>query len=155
MRYFSHDAYIGATLERYGEFSPDEAALLAALLEPGDVAIDAGANIGCLTMAMARKVGGQGCIHAFEPRPALFALLQANLALNRLDNVSAHRAALGERSGRQAIAPLDTRRPGNFGEAALRPAGHGDTVTVTTIDRLALAALIVLGTIRLLAGRLI
>ena len=140
MRYFSHDAYIGATLERYGEFSPDEAALLAALLEPGDVAIDAGANIGCLTMAMARKVGGQGCIHAFEPRPALFALLQANLALNRLDNVSAHRAALGERSGRQAIAPLDTRRPGNFGEAALRPAGHGDTVTVTTIDRLALSA---------------
>ena len=140
MRYVAHDAYIGATLDRYGEFSPAEAALLAALLEPGDVAIDAGANIGCLTLAMARKVGDQGRIHAFEPRPALFALLHANLSLNRLDNVSAHRAALGAQSGQRAIAPLDTRLPGNFGEAALLPAGHGDAVAVTTIDRLALPA---------------
>ena len=79
MRYFTHDAYIGAVLDRYGEFSPAEATLLAALLAPGDVAVDAGANIGCLTLAMAHSVGAGGRVHAFEPQPAAFELLRANL----------------------------------------------------------------------------
>ena len=41
------------------------------LLDPGEVAVDAGANIGFMTAAMARRVGGEGCVYAFEPMPEL------------------------------------------------------------------------------------
>ncbi|MCB1914562.1 MAG: FkbM family methyltransferase [Rhodocyclaceae bacterium] len=140
MRYFTHDAYIGAVLDRYGEFSPAEATLLAALLAPGDVAVDAGANIGCLTLAMAHSVGAGGRVHAFEPQPAAFELLRANLSMNRLDQVAAHRAGLGAGAGHRVMALPDTTRPGNFGATTLQAQGPGETVAVTTIDALALPA---------------
>ena len=46
------------------------------LLDPGEVAVDAGANIGCMTAAMARRVGTGGCVHAFEPVPELLRQLE-------------------------------------------------------------------------------
>ena len=54
--YLLNDAYIGRSLDVYGEYSEGEIDLFRQLLRPGDVAIDAGANIGALTVGMARLV---------------------------------------------------------------------------------------------------
>jgi len=140
MRYLANDTFIGAALERYGEFSPSEAELLASLLRPGDIAIDAGANIGCFTLPMAQRVGPGGRVHAFEPQPAVFELLCDNLSMNGLGHVVAHRAALASEAGRRSLVAPDYRRPGNFGVPALQAEGAGEAVTVTTIDALALPA---------------
>ncbi|MCB1957747.1 MAG: FkbM family methyltransferase [Rhodocyclaceae bacterium] len=140
MRYFAADDCIGAALEHFGEFSPAEASLLVSLLSPGDIAIDAGAHVGCFTIPMARRVGPQGRILAFEPQAAVFELLGANLSLNGLCNVDLRCAALGATAGRAAIRAPDYDRPGNFGDVGLLPEGRGEPVPVTTIDALGLPA---------------
>ena len=54
---------------------------------PGSVVIEVGANIGAHTVGLARLVGPQGRVLAFEPQRLPFQNLCANVALNSLDNV--------------------------------------------------------------------
>jgi len=51
------DLYIGISLLLYGEWAEEEARLFARLLRHGDTAVDAGAHIGSLSLALARCVG--------------------------------------------------------------------------------------------------
>lgn len=51
-------------------------------LRPGDVALDVGANIGALTLHLARCVGPSGRVFAFEPTAFAFRKLLTNIALN-------------------------------------------------------------------------
>ena len=52
LSYLLHDAYIGRSLDVYGEYSEGELELFRQLLRPGDVAVDVGANIGALTVGL-------------------------------------------------------------------------------------------------------
>jgi FkbM family methyltransferase len=63
--------------------------------------VDVGANIGVYTRFLARLVGPDGHVYAFEPAPANYARLQAST--NRLGNVTALPVALGEGNGTVAL----------------------------------------------------
>ncbi len=65
-----------------GAFEPVTVAACARLIKPGDVVLDIGANVGALTLPMARMAGEGGKVYAFEPTDFAFAKLTANLALN-------------------------------------------------------------------------
>jgi FkbM family methyltransferase len=71
-------------------------------LAPGDTVLDIGANIGCFTLQAARHCP-QGRIFAVEPLPANYALLEENIALNRLANVHARCLALSASDGTQTL----------------------------------------------------
>ncbi len=64
---------------------------------PGAVLWDIGANVGAYSLYAGRR--GDLDVLAFEPSPASYAALCANIAENRLDRVRAFCVALGERSG--------------------------------------------------------
>jgi FkbM family methyltransferase len=115
MLYLTQDQYIGASLLHYGEYSAGEVERLCALIEPGDVVIDVGANVGALTVPLARAVGPKGAVFAFEPQPFVFYVLCGNLALNGLEWANAQRQILGAEPGVTQIASVDYRVPGNFG----------------------------------------
>ena len=68
-------------------------------LRPGDVVVDAGANIGTLTLLASTCVGKTGKVHAFEPHPQVFSYLKGNVILNGCDNVHLHDCALGNENG--------------------------------------------------------
>jgi FkbM family methyltransferase len=140
LNYLLNDAYIGRSLDVYGEYSEGEIDLFRQLLRPGDVAIDAGANIGALTVAMARLVGKQGAVVAFEPQRAIFDILTSNIRLNDLTNVVAQRRAVGERIGTVRVPSLNYERVDNFGGVALGGA-QGEDVELVTVDSLALPRL--------------
>ena len=59
-----------------------ELRFLRRFLREGDMAVDVGANVGVLTMQMARAVGGTGRVVAVEPVPQNLARLRINAALN-------------------------------------------------------------------------
>lgn len=73
------------------------------LLQPSDHVIDAGANIGYMTMLFGARVGTSGVVHAFEPHPTVAARLAANVrrAEERegCGRVMVHRHALGAARG--------------------------------------------------------
>jgi FkbM family methyltransferase len=98
---FQND-YIGDKIARNGLYEKENLGLLLALLArmPDAVVLDVGANIGNHTLAFAT---GASQVHAFEPIPRIHALLTANVAQNRLDNVHIHNLALSDNSGTDTI----------------------------------------------------
>jgi hypothetical protein len=81
--------YIGTCFDLYGEYSESEVAMMRALIQAGDTAIDVGANIGDLTLPLARLVGEKGRIYAIESHPENYHVLCANLAMNGIANTKA------------------------------------------------------------------
>jgi FkbM family methyltransferase len=78
--------YIGKCFELYGQYSESEISIMRAFLVEGATVIDVGANIGDLTIPLAKTVGPSGRVYAIESHPESFNVLCANLALNALSN---------------------------------------------------------------------
>ena len=139
--YNRNDQYIGRSLQAYGEYSELEVQFLAAWLRPGDVVLEAGANIGPVTVPLARAVGPEGRVFAYEPQRLVFQLLCCNLALNELGNVVAQPSALGARAGVARVPAIPPSQSHNFGGVALSTgADSGEQVAVERIDDLGLDA---------------
>lgn len=69
-----------------GTYEPELQAALKALVRPGMVAYDVGANIGYISLQLALRVGDAGRVFAFEALPANVERLKRNLELNHLSN---------------------------------------------------------------------
>ncbi|MGB5083179.1 MAG: FkbM family methyltransferase [Methylocystis silviterrae] len=105
---------------------------------PGDVVLDAGANIGVITMVLARCVGPTGRVIAVEMMPDTAARLRRHIAMNGLENVEVIEKALSSESNRSVMATVPR---GFFGQASIvRNGGPSDgasvSVQTTTIDAL-------------------
>lgn len=122
----------------YGVYEPAELAFARAILRPGDVMVDIGANLGIFTLVAAQNVGGAGQVHAFEPVPANFRRLCENVALNGFGNVFTNQVAAGPVVGELQLG-LDgeteltgTQMSGGYGAgSALRQL----TVPMVPLDR--------------------
>lgn len=134
MLYHTADQYIGRSLRKYGEYCEGEVALFRQLLSPGDVVVEAGANFGVHTIAMAKMVGPQGAIFAVEPQRLVYQVLTANVAINSLDNVITLRAGLGANAGSIRVPTLDPTRESNFGGVSIGGQQAGEEVPLLTLD---------------------
>lgn len=63
-------------------YEPEIGAVIQKVLQPGDIAVDVGANVGFFTCMMASLVGPQGRVFAFEPDPDNVLKLRRNIELN-------------------------------------------------------------------------
>ncbi len=138
MMFSRFDNVIGRALSLYGEFAEDENILMGGLVAPGDTVIDAGANVGTVTLFLAQAVGPEGRVYAFEPQLEIFHYLCGNVALSGRKNIVALNAALGAKPGTITVPPMDYGREGNFGAVSLLDMSEGET-DVRTIDGLDLA----------------
>lgn len=70
----------------------------------GDVVADVGANIGLYTIALAKRVGNEGEVHAFEPDLANFCALDRHCHLNQVAaRVVTHQVAVAGENRRVAF----------------------------------------------------
>lgn len=112
-------------------------AVIAQHLRPGEIAIDAGANIGAVTVFMARQVGPLGKVLAIEMIPDTAAQLRHNIQLNCLTNVTVIEQALSSQEGGTVEAEV---AEGVFGQASIASGtNRGRTVRriqvpTTTLD---------------------
>ncbi len=97
------------------------------LLSPGDVFVDAGANIGFFTVIAARAVGANGNVHAIEMMPPTADRLKAHIAANGLSNVSVIERALSDSDGGIVTA---TAAPDKWGQASIIASGDESARTV-------------------------
>ena len=95
-----------------GAFSePAETAVVNELVKPGMIAIDIGANRGWYALLFSKLVGTQGRVYALEPVPAMFRVLNQNLAINDFaGNVSTFQLAASDISGK-AMMQVNTAEP--------------------------------------------
>lgn len=110
---------------------PGVVSVMARALRPGDVAVDAGANVGFFTLLMSRLVGPSGWVHAFEPWDPHVRTLNWHLELNAVANVSVYAKALWSRQEKHLFRrELDTGQ----NRIALTPDEACSTVWATTLD---------------------
>ena len=139
MLYSARDRYVGGSLDRYGEFSELEAQLFTGLVRPGMLVVEVGSNIGAHTVHLAKLVGENGGVVAFEAQRVIFQMLCANLALNGIENTDAKCMAVGAAPGEIMVPRLDYRGDNNFGGISLG-GDDGDAVEMIAIDNLLLPA---------------
>jgi FkbM family methyltransferase len=84
-------------------FDPCVTETIHRLVDPGDVVVDVGANVGYVTSLAAVRAGQSGRVLAVEPHPAVFELLKSNaeswLGNPMLAPVELHRLALSNHAG--------------------------------------------------------
>lgn len=78
------------------QFEPEVVQAIAAHMKPGWVVADIGANVGAHTLRIARQVGPDGRVFAFEPTAFAFRKLVRNVGLNQFANVVPLQLALDE-----------------------------------------------------------
>ncbi len=131
---------VGGAIARDGCYEPETVAVFQRLLSPGAVVVDAGAHIGQYTLLASLGVAEQGHVHAFEPDPVTFELLDRNVRQNHCANVTANRAALSRETCLDTLYYADVF---NTGGSSLRPApttaGPHVTVAVRSLDAYAAA----------------
>jgi FkbM family methyltransferase len=114
-------------------------------LDDGCVIVDAGANIGLVSVPIAQEIKQRrGIVHAFEVQRMLFYALCGSAALNDLDNIFVHNKALGASAGEVNAGQPDYARPQDFGLYSLNePINDApqEKVPLVTIDSLNLPRL--------------
>ena len=84
-------------------YNRDIVALFDKLLQPGMVIVDAGANIGEITLVAAKRIGATGRVIAFEPIDAIAQILEENIRSNAIETVTVVRSGLSETCGSAQI----------------------------------------------------
>ncbi len=122
-------------------YEPENSALIRALLNPGDVFLDLGANVGWFTLLASTVVGPAGHIYCFEPQRPIAEHLARTIALNGLQEmVTLRQAGVWNQAGSMALAGDGGSE--NQGAAHLLPGGSGSArssmVDLIALDSLAL-----------------
>ena len=121
---------VGIDILRSGGYGEQDVHLLAHLLQgrrenfgDGVVALDCGANIGVLTVDLAKRMADWGQVIAIEAQERIFYALAGNIALNNCFNARAILAAVGSTPGSINVPVPDYLTPGSFGSVELKPSG--------------------------------
>ncbi len=69
--------------------------ICSGIISAGNVAIDVGSNIGLVTLTLAKLVGPQGRVFAFDANPVLIERLHLSLDRNKLRNVNLTQCGVG------------------------------------------------------------
>jgi FkbM family methyltransferase len=138
MLFSVNDVGIGRSLELYGEYAEAQVDVFRQLLRPGDLAVDAGANVGAHTLAIAHLVGPEGIVLAFEPQRLVFQALCANLALNNVTNVWPYQAAVGDTNDPMFAPIVNPYTHADLGMFTLLGRTDGDSVSQLRLDELPL-----------------
>lgn len=115
-----------------GVYEPLETSVVQGNVKPGDVVVDAGANIGYYTLLLARLVGPQGKVIAIEPDPDNFALLKKNVEANGYRNVTLIQKAISDGAGKVKLY----RSIRSTAQHSLAASGENDPYVEVDLGRL-------------------
>jgi FkbM family methyltransferase len=96
---------LGQIVKTGGVWEPHIMNLMSRLVQPHDVCLDIGANIGTLTMVLA-DLAQEGVVHSFEPSSINSSFLKKNIRQNSLKNAHVHAIGLGNMAGRAEFTNL-------------------------------------------------
>jgi FkbM family methyltransferase len=94
-----HDNGIGTSLFFQDRYAQARVSQIQEVVKEGDVVIDIGANIGYFTILLAKLVGPEGRVYAFEPDPRSFRLLRRTIKKNGWSHVIAEQKAVSNKAG--------------------------------------------------------
>jgi FkbM family methyltransferase len=122
---------IGGSIAKTGSFEPEMERTLAKELCHGMTFVDLGANEGYFTIQGARLVGSTGRVVAVEPQSRLIPILERNLTLNDLSNVTVVQAAISDFKGLSTLYLPPEPAAASFTRMARYPVPTQQVPTIT------------------------
>lgn len=108
--------------------------VVAALVRPGMVAVDVGANQGYYTLLLAGLIGPGGRVHAVEPNPRMLSLLCWSVFANGMtDRVQVHARPLGASSADRVVLRVPEGSPSGAQVVAAAD-DDADAMQTATLD---------------------
>jgi FkbM family methyltransferase len=101
-----------------GQYERPVQEAIAAVVRPGNVCYDIGANVGFFSIVLSRLAGPTGSVYAFEPVPRNVSAIEQNARLNRLGNITVLKVALASVDGESELLLAH-----HIGGAMLKSAG--------------------------------
>lgn len=133
--YYIHDAVIGRSIEKYGEYAQPEVDFLTSMLNSNSIVYDVGGNIGYYARAFASRAQH---VYTFEPNPDNYVLLKKNI--DDVSNVTAYPCAVGHEFGVCNISTFDLEEENNYGGMVVGYDFQGVDATLVPIDAMNLPA---------------
>lgn len=129
---------LGRAVARTGVYDLTVAETLARLADPGETAVDAGANVGLMSNLLAYAVGASGRVVSFEPHPLIFDTLTRNITRWRtVEGINVIEPVQAAVSTTEGVLPLGID-PATFAEnkgtASLEEHASADSIDVRTIS---------------------
>jgi FkbM family methyltransferase len=117
-----------------GSYEHQEIEWLERMVKTGDTCVDVGANVGIMSLFMAKGAGKDGKVFAFEPASLNRAILEMNLELNGLKNTLISNSILSDIVGSRSFSVSE-----DSAFSSIRPTGRKEqaaeiTVPSTTLD---------------------
>lgn len=94
--YLDNKDSLGLSLNK--DYEPEVTKCMKENIKEGDIVVDIGANIGVHTILMAKLVGKEGKVYAFEPDITNFKLLKKNVEVNNYKNIVLVNKAVSDRN---------------------------------------------------------
>lgn len=118
-----------------GAYEPDLAESIQELVRPGMTAYDVGANIGYVTLMLARAVEQSGVVVAFEALPENLERLRKNIALNPEGQwIRVVHAAVMDASGEASFLVGPSDEMGKVQGSAGRQIEYGSSISVPSLS---------------------
>jgi FkbM family methyltransferase len=105
-------------------------------LSAGDTFLDAGANIGVMSLVAATKVGSTGRVLAFEPHPKTRAILEKNKGLNGFDQIDIQALGLGSGKSKGTLFNENKNRGGASLMGYAENDVHGAEIQIVSLDEI-------------------
>lgn len=118
----------------YGSWEPEVVDAISRVVRPGMRVIDIGAHGGFYALLLAKLVGASGAVVAFEPLPANFRMLEENVAMNGLSNVTLERSAVCSHSGQFELEVPDVDAAALAGPVGDSEQAKAMTVPCVSLD---------------------
>ncbi len=112
-----------------GITEPHVTALFCSLIRERMAVVDVGACIGYYTLLVAKRIGEEGLVFAFEPAPDTFKSLLKNIKINSWNNIKAFQLAVSDKSEKRKF---NISRLGGSSSAITK--NIVDTITVNTVS---------------------
>jgi FkbM family methyltransferase len=131
-----NDSKISASIALTGSYSVLQEPLITRLFETqvkkSSTVVDVGANIGWFSLVAAKRAKQ---VHAFEPEPMSYGLLQKSIDANEFDNIVAHPFCVSDHDGVETLYLSDSRNKG-INSIVRKIAPMGIPVSSVTLDTL-------------------
>lgn len=126
---------IGSSIIEDGQWEALVTETICAILKPGDVALDIGANMGYDALLMSHLVGDKGLVVAFEPDLENLSRFLRSVLVNGRSNIVVQSIALSDDVGKAVISPPPAE---NLGTSNMRPSGDisGRPILTAKLDSL-------------------
>jgi FkbM family methyltransferase len=103
-------------------------------LEPGDVCIDIGSNIGYYALLESRFIGNSGKIFAIEPSHQNIKLLNKNIKINNYNNIVSFQKAVGSKNHSGFLGLSESANQHSFVNKNLGPSILTEEVQIVSLD---------------------